>query len=63
MFSKEQLMAVKTIVTHASCADGMASAMILKHALPQAEELGDVITARFTAARGFQYRDWTRSGG
>jgi len=37
MFSQEQLMAVKTIITHADCADGMASAMILKHALPRAE--------------------------
>jgi len=35
----QKLLAVKTIVTHAACPDGVASAMILKSILPNAEVL------------------------
>jgi oligoribonuclease NrnB/cAMP/cGMP phosphodiesterase (DHH superfamily) len=36
-FSVERLRAIKTIISHESCADGLASAMILKAALPDAK--------------------------
>jgi len=37
MIPIEKLLAVKTIITHAECPDGMASAMILRDVLPQAK--------------------------
>jgi len=36
-FSLERLKAIKTIISHETCADGLASAMILKAALPEAK--------------------------
>jgi oligoribonuclease NrnB/cAMP/cGMP phosphodiesterase (DHH superfamily) len=36
-FSVERLRAIKTIISHETCADGLASAMILKAALPEAK--------------------------
>lgn len=36
MIPLQKLQAVKRIIVHKDCADGIASAMILKHALPQA---------------------------
>jgi oligoribonuclease NrnB/cAMP/cGMP phosphodiesterase (DHH superfamily) len=36
-FSIERLQAIKTIISHETCADGLASAMILKAALPEAK--------------------------
>lgn len=37
MINVDLLKSVKTIVTHEGCADGIASALILKDALPDAE--------------------------
>lgn len=37
MFTKEQLQKITTIVVHDHCPDGLASAIILHHALPQAK--------------------------
>lgn len=36
MLSKDALLRIQTIVTHENCMDGLASAMLLKDALPQA---------------------------
>lgn len=34
-FSIDRLRTIKTIISHETCADGLASAMILKAALPE----------------------------
>lgn len=56
MIPLDVLRAVRTIVTHANCADGTATALILHHALPDAEVVvlahGSPELASFPAAPG-----------
>lgn len=61
MISNNKLKAVKHIVVHANCADGMTSAMILKDAIPQATvefvQYGTEAYTKLVASEGMLFCD------
>lgn len=61
--SIDKLQAVKTIISHQGCPDGIASAMILKHALPRAVvkfvQYGDPSHRDLPATEGMLFCDMT----